>query len=572
MKSVPNTLRERGVLQTAAIYVAVAWGGTEILAFLVQALWGDAVARDASRYLAILFVAGFPVAMYLAWTRDLGLRARRVAAAATIAIVLVAGLIWLFPASERLPRRTAGSGDGIHSIAVLPLDNLSGDPSQDYFAAGMTEALIARLGGIPDLNVISRTSVMRYVDTTKAIPEIAAELNVDVVVEGSVNRADDTVRITAQLIDAASDTHLWAESFETQIEDVLAAQSEIAHGLAREIGRNLGGAVDPEPTPRRINPAAYDRFLKAQIDYLDGVARPEKVIEAFEQAIDLDPSFAPAYATLADFYGYLALVSGAPADDTYLHSRQLARQALELDPDLASAHAALARVQFQYEWDWQAAEAEFRHALELDPNDVVALGLFGAYRILIHADCDGGLDFLDRARARDPFNPGHHFDAGVYAFHCRRWDESIAHLARAEQLSPGSPPARLIVGWNYYMQGLHEQAGKQCDLLVQEIGTRLDPMMVSGCGWIYGKIGRTEVTNQLLERLRRPPAGVIIDPSWITGPCLALGDRDCAIAALEKAYRQRSSNMIFLRIAVQWGDLADDPRFQAVVSRMDFPS
>ena len=205
-------LQRRNVVQTAALYVAIAWGGTEILAFLIKALWGEQPADTASKYLAISLIAGFPVAMYLAWSRDLGRKARRYVSATAMAVFLVAVLVWLVPAERATPPAPQAPAAEIKALAVLPLDNLSGDPGQDYFAAGMTEALIAELSKLADFKVISRTSVMRYMGTTMPLPEIARELGVDAIVEGSVLRSGNQVRITAQLIEAATDHHLWADS------------------------------------------------------------------------------------------------------------------------------------------------------------------------------------------------------------------------------------------------------------------------------------------------------------------------------------------------------------------------
>ena len=192
-------LKRRGVIQTAALYIAIAWGGTEILAFLIEAFWGEESASAASKYLAILFIAGFPVAMYLAWSRDLGLQSRRFVSATALAVFLVAVLVWLVPSEHETPHVPPTASDGIMALAVLPLDNLSAESDQDYFAAGMTEALIAELSQLGAIRVISRTSILQYQGTTKTIPEIASELGVDAVVEGSVFRSGNQVRITVQL-------------------------------------------------------------------------------------------------------------------------------------------------------------------------------------------------------------------------------------------------------------------------------------------------------------------------------------------------------------------------------------
>ena len=569
--AVLKELKRRSVIQTAALYIAIAWGGTEILAFLIEALWGEQAATFASKYLAILFIAGFPVAMYLSWSRDLGRNARRFVGASALAVFVVAVLVWLVP-DERDTRRSATKpATDIKALAVLPLDNLSADPNQEFFALGMTEALIAELSRLGAFKVISRTSVMRYKGTTKPLPEVAQELGVDAIVEGSVLRSGDQVRITAQLIEAATDHHLWADSFEGEMEDVLALQRDAAQAMARGIGANMDGNAVARSEPRRVDPDAYDAFLKAQILALEATDDGKQAIQAAERVIELDPSFAPAYAFLSDLYGYLALTTNVTTGDAYLRARQLARKAMELDPQLPYASIAMARVHFQFEWDWEAAETEFERGLELDPNNANGLAMYGAYRVLIHKDCDGGLALLEAARDRDPFNPGIHFDLGVYNFHCRRPDESIRHLERTNDLSPSFYRPRMIITWNYALQGFHERAANQCDLVFEEIGQSFDSILISGCVWIYALANRVDEARQLLEDLRHPPVGGKVELIAISWACLGLEDYECAIEQLEGSLRRRSSNMIFLRTAPLFDPIRDHPRFQAIMEQMDFP-
>ena len=570
--AIVEELKRRRVIQTAALYIAIAWGGTEILSFLIEALWGEYRAAAASKYLAILFIAGFPVAMYLAWSRDLRRQGRRFISAAALGVFVVAVLIWLAPSVRETPYSPSVSRTGIKALAVLPLDNLSGDPGQDYFAAGMTEALIADLSRFGAFKVISRTSVMRYKDTTKSLPEIARELGVDAVVEGSVLRFGNRVRITAQLIEAATDHHLWADSFEGEIEDVLTLQSNAARAMVQGIGANMDAQGVAEKVPRRVDADAYDAFLKAQITSLEARDDAEDVIKAAEQVIELDPSFAPGYAFLSDLYGYLALTTNVTNRDAYLSARRLARQAIELDPELPIARIALARVHFQFEWDWESAQSEFQRGLELDPNNANGLALYGSYRVLIHKDCDGGLALLEAARDRDPFNPGMHFDLGVYNFHCRRPDESIKHLQRTNELMPSFYRPRMIIAWNYAIKGLHDRAANQCDVVIEEVGKSFDAILIGTCGWIYGKAGQSDLATQALENLRNPPAGIDVDPVLISWACLGLDDLECALNELEESYRQQSSNMIFLRTGPALDAIRHDPRFRAIVDKMDFPS
>lgn len=565
--AIVEELKRRSVIQTAALYIAIAWGGTEILAFLIDALWGERAADVASKYLAILFIAGFPVAMYLAWSRDLGRKSRRYVSATAMAVLLVAVLVWLVPSEPEAPYSPSTSTAGITALAVLPLDNLSADPGQDYFAAGMTEALIAELSRLGAFKVISRTSVMQYKGTNKTMPEIGRELGADAIVEGSVLRSGNRVRITATLIEAATDHHLWANSFEGNMEDVLALQSDAAQAMVRGIGASMDATATQEQERKRVDPEALDAYLKVRI--MRGSA--EEAIQAAERVIELDPSFAPGYAFLAGVYGGLALTTQVMHGDAYLRARHLAQKAVELDPGLAYARIAMARVLYQFEWDWEAAQTEFERALQLDPNNADGLTLYGAFRVLIHEDCDGGLALLEAARERDPFNPGIHFNLGLYNFHCRRPDDSIEHLERTIALVPSHAGARMAISWNYVLKGLFDQAASQCDVLIDETGGRFNPMLTSTCAWTYGQGARKEEARSIVDELRTPTSGVNIDPLFISFACMGIDDIECALDQIEKSYRQRSSNLIFLRTAPAFDPIRQEPRFQAIVDKMDFP-
>ena len=564
-------LKNRGVFQTAALYIAIAWGGTEIFAFLIEALWGDTTASAASKYLAILFIAGFPVAMYLSWSRDLGLQARRFVSASALAVFLVAVLVWLVPSEHETPYVPRTASDGIKALAVLPLHNLSAEPAQDYFAAGMTEALIAELSQLGAIRVISRTSILQYQDTTKTIPEIASELGVDAVVEGSVLRSGNQVRITVQLIEGATDHHMWADSFEGELEDILALQSETARAMVVGIGTRLGAEVAPASKKKPVNPDAYDAYLKAKIMYLESTKEPEQAIQVAERVIQLDPEFAPGYALLADLYGYLVLTNNPIHDNAYLRARKMARKAIELDPDHPEARFALARFHYRFEWDWAAAEAEFQRGLELDPNNAGGLNAYGAFRVLVHKDCDNGIALLEAARDRDPFSTGKHWDLGMFNFSCRRADESIEHMQQVIEMAPGNRWAKLVIAWDHLLNGSFNLAAEGCDSLIDEVGQNFDPGLLSSCAWVYSTAGQENKAKQILESLREPPVGVSVDPVVLSWACFALGDLECGFRQLEEGLRHRSSPMIFLRTGPVYDPIREDPRFKAILDQMDFP-
>jgi serine/threonine-protein kinase len=231
----------------------------------------------------------------------------------------------------------------------------------------------------------------------------------------------------------------------------------------------------------------------------------------------------------------------------------------------------MARVLFQFEWDWEAAEAEFIRGIELDPNNANGLAMYGYFRVLIHKDCEGGLALLDSARDLDPFNPAMHFDLGVYNLHCRHWEESIRHLERTIELIPDFYWPKMIIAWNYLLAGSKEAAVQQCDSVIKEADSGFDFRLLGSCAWVYLESGQAEQATILIEKLRNPPPEIRIDPVTNSYTCLVLGDKDCALDYLEQALQQRSSEMIFLRTMPVFDPIRDEPRFQAVMKQMNFP-
>ncbi len=586
-------LRRRKVFRLAALYIVGAWVVLQV-ADLAFESWD--ITSSALRYVWLGAILGFPVALIFGWRYDIttqgivrtpstdagtqiDLSLRRTDfVILAILVIMAIGVIYQLTiqiSDSRSPQLTEFTRQDIepNSIAVLPLDNLSGDPEQAYFVEGMQGALIAGLSRISALKVTSKTSTMRYIGTVEALPTIAAQLGVAKLIEGSILRVDDRVRITVNLVDAILDEQIWSETFENEVRDVMLLQSEVAQAIAQQVEVTITPAEQAQlKSARSVNPEAYDTLLKAQLLVLEAKGDAELVIQTAERVIELDPSYAPGYAFLSDLYGYLALRTNVSNSDAYLRSRQLALKAIELDPDLPSARIALARVHFQFEWDWAAAQAEFEHALKLDPNNASALAMYGAYRVLIHHDCDGGLALLEAARDRDPFNPGMNFDLGVYNFHCRHPDESIKHFERTNELNPTFYAPRFMIAWDYLLKGEYDRAAHQCDTVFEEVGQNFDSFLVGSCACVYVHAGRTELARQLLEQLRSPPAGIRVDPITISWVCFELKDLECGFEQLEESLRQRSSIMIFLRTAPVFDPFRDHPRFRAIMEQMDFPS
>jgi TolB-like protein len=337
----------------------------------------------------------------------------------------------------------------IQSLAVLPLRNLSGDPTQEYLADGMTEALIGRLSGIHDLRVISRTSAMRFKDTKLSVPEIAKTLGVDALVEGSVIREGSRIRVHAQLIRGATDAHFWSEAYDRELRDVLALESEVAQSIAKKVEVTVTGEEHTRLTAARsVSPEVYESYLKGRFalaNKSNSRAGIEESIGFFEEAIARDPTFAPAYVGLANAHADLSTVFiGAPPAMERAKVESAARKALELDPELAEAHALLAALQ-QEHWQWTEAEAEYKRAVELDWSDAAAYN--GLARWLIsHARTEEALTWVRRGRELDPFAVSG-TDVAWVLFHARRYDEAMRELRSVLAVQPNDAMTLWFLGF-----------------------------------------------------------------------------------------------------------------------------
>ena len=381
-----------------------------------------------------------------------------------------------------------GAGATLASLAVLPLANLTGDPGQEYFADGMTEELINRLAQVGALRVISRSSAMHYKGTKMPLRDIARELRVDLVVEGSVGRSGELVKISAQLIDALKDRHIWAQSYERTGSNVLALQNDVA----RAIVENVSVRVTPKERERlkrakAVDPAAHQAYLKGRFAFsqVSGEAFREAV-DHFQQAIQIDPGYAPAYAGLADAY---SLLSGnyLPTEVAMPRATNAAKKALELDPDLASAHAALGYIRMQYEWDWAGAESELRRALEVNPGEAGALRNYGVLLVSL-GRFDEATRQLEKAWQSDPLSPWVAATTLFPLFEGRQFARAEAEARRLRDADPKVFLPHLILGQALLFQGQHAAAIAE----IQE-AIRLDSTSPYSLGWLgyaYGVSGR----------------------------------------------------------------------------------
>ncbi len=485
-------------------------------------------------------------------------------AAAILGSLLLLWAGWWFFSEEATVIRARQ----ITSIAVLPLENLMGDPEQEYFADGMTEALIAGLAQIEALKVISRTSAMRYKDTDKSLPEIGRELNVDGIVEGSVLRDGGRVRITAQLIHAATDQHLWANSYERDLQDILSLQSEVAQAIVREIKTSL--TPDEETLlarARPVNPEAFEAYLKGRSYWSrrteDGV---ERGLEYFQEAIDLDPTYPLAYSGIADSWIARGWYSLVPPEEAYPRAKAAVERALEIDDMLAEAHTSLALIKLEFEWDWLGAEKEFQRAIELNPGYAQAHQWYGGY-LSAMGRLEESIAEAKRARELDPLSPIVNTWLGLRFYFARQQDLALEQYGTTADVNPSFVPVYWHRGWLYEGMGRYADALADYQEAVSLSGD--SPLYVASLAQAYALTGDTEQAEKLLQELKVLSNQAYVPAYQIAATHLRLGETDLAFEWFEKAYQERSPRLAYINVEPRLDPLRDDPRFQDLLLRMN---
>jgi TolB-like protein/Tfp pilus assembly protein PilF len=449
----------------------------------------------------------------------------------------------------------------IRSLAVLPLKNLSGDPSQEYLADGMTEELIGRLAAIHDLRVISRTSVMGFRDTKLSVPEIGKTLGVDAFVEGSVIREGNRIRVHAQLIRAGTDEHFWSEEYDRELQDVLALQSEVAQAIAEKVKVSITGQErDRLVAARPVAPEVYESYVKGSNDPQYTKAQIEQRIADFQDAIRMDPTFAPAYVGLAGTYiSYQDIFVGAPPSEIRPKATSAARKALELDPNLAEAHAILAEM-YQKQWKWAESEEEYKRALELKPNDASAHRGF-AYWLACQGRTQEALAWVERGRELDPL--GSADTVGFLLIVARHYDESIREYRSVLAVQPEYTNARWGLGFALILNHQTDQAILELEKTVAMMNR--SPGSLEMLATAYAHAGRRQdaltLINELKQRRQRGyvPAGAFINPY------LALDDYDQAFFWCDEAYKEQSGILQWIKVDPFFDPVRNDPRFVDLV-------
>jgi TolB-like protein/DNA-binding winged helix-turn-helix (wHTH) protein/Tfp pilus assembly protein PilF len=456
-------------------------------------------------------------------------------------------------------------------VAVLPFQNLTGDPGQEYFSDGMTEEMIAQLGRIDPqrMGVIARTSVMHYKNNPEQMDQIGRELGVQYVLEGSVRRGSDEVRITAQLIQTKDQSHVWTHQYDREENNLLSLQGEIAQEISDAIQLTLGehkpAETNPPPTPHAPKSyAAYDLYLQGR--YYWNKRTPQglqQAVECFEQAIAKDPDYARAYAGLADSLALMSSYDVAPPSELMPKARVAALKALELDEKLAEAHASLALIAQNYDWDWQTAEKEYRRAIELDPNYATGHHWY-AEHLAFRGRFDEAFAEMERARQLDPLSLIIQVDNGAILFYSRQYDRAIEQFQAVLKVEPNFPRARI-------MDFAYAQQGRYADALADiELWRRVenDHWILTEEGYVYGRAGQPAQARRALEKLSLMNRRSKIDPLAFVAPYIGLGDKDQAFAWLDKAQANHSPGLTALKVDPIYDPLRGDPRFKVVLQKL----
>ena len=455
----------------------------------------------------------------------------------------------------------------ITSLAVLPLKNLSGDPAQDYLADGMTEELIGRLAAIHDLRVISRTSAMHFKDTQLSVPEIAKTLRVDAIVEGSVIREGSRIRVHAQLIRGATDEHFWSETYDRELQDALALESDVAQSIARRVEATVTGEERTRLVAAHpVLPEVYESYLKGRfaLGKSNSRAEIEQSIDYFEEAIKRDQTFAPAYLGLANaYFGLSTIFIGVPPEQVRPKAMSAVRSALELDPESAEAHVLLADME-QIQWQWAEAEVEYRRALELNPNDAHAhVGL--ADWLLCQGRTEEALTWALRGRELDPIAVTGD-DIGSILFFARRYDEALRESRSELAVHPDDAGDLWSLGFVLIAKDQPEEAVPVLEkaLSISDHSPGIIGVLVSA----YAHAGRRADALRLLGELKRRRQAGYVPAAAFVNAYLGLGDNEQAFAWLERAYQEQSNILQFLKVHPFFDPIRGDPHFADLLHRV----
>ena len=486
--------------------------------------------------------------------------------AGIVLVALSAFLLW-----TRLHRRTS-SPAARPILAVLPFANLTGDPSQEYFSDGLTEEMITRIGQLDPqrLGVIARTSVMHYKNSTDRVDKIASELGADYVLEGSVRRGSGRVRVTAELIRASNQEHLWARDFTHQESDILLLQDEITRDIADEIHQILGLSSTPSKhsAQHAQNYDAYELYLKGR--YSAEKRTPQGLRQAaqyFEQAIAKDPTDARSFAALADSYSLLSSYYQGPPNELMPKAKVAALKAVQLDDNLAEAHTSLALIAQNYDWDWTTSEEQYRRAIELDPNYATAHHWYAELLVML-GRFDEAFPEIERARRLDPVSLIVAADYAVFLHYARQDDRAIQQFRAVLEMEPFFPRAQIVV-YAYCQKSMYKEAIAQLELWrdLDNSAWRWATLV-----YVYSRSGQTSVAQNAFSRLQRMNSKKRLDPGPLILAYVGTGQRDKALDEVERAYTEHSPIIASIGVDPTYDPLRDQPRFQELLKKVDLPN
>src|ERR1700730_6441027 len=494
--------------------------------------------------------------------------ATRIAVVASAGIVIIASALFLIPRVVKFRAKTEpAAATGIRSIAVLPLANLSSDPAQEYFSDGLTDELITKLAKIGSLQVISRTSVIGYKRSVKKLPELGEQLHVDSILEGTVERVNDRVRIRVQLIRASTDQHIWAESYDREIKDVLQLESD----LAREIAQQIGHRASEQPTQiareRLISPDAYENYLQGRYCWNQRTEEGfRNAISYFEQAIAKDPIYAQAYAGIADSYVLLGYYSSLPPQDAYPRAKAAARKALELDPMLGDAHTSLAGALQDFDWTWKEVEQEHKRAVELSPGYATAHQWYGNYLNMMGRFEEAQAQ-IRRARDLDPLSPVINCNV-EWAYHlARNPDRALEEFQKTKDMDPNFYWTHLGLGRVYVAKKMYTDAISSFERATELSGS--NSMVLSELGHAYAVAGRQRDAYRILAKLEESSRQRYISAYDRGLVYVGLGQQETAMHWFERAYQEHCRSLQFSRVEPRLDPLRSHARFQELLKRLN---
>ena len=577
-KNFLTELKRRNVYKVAIAYGVVAWllmqVASQIFPFFEIPNW-------AVRLVVLLLVIGFPVAMILAWAFELtpeGLKRTEVAdelprkseqKRAWIYVVIIAGAVaaglFFF---GRYTSSKRGAQMSEKSIAVLPFENRSEDKANAYFAEGVQDEILTRLSKIADLKVTSHTSTQHYKSVPENLAEIAKQLGVAHILEGSVQKSGDAVRVNVQLIKAANNSHVWAETFDRKLTDIFSVESDVAKAIADQlrahITRQEEQVIAAKPTK---NIEAYDAYLRGRYFWnkrtSDGI---KHAIEHFQQSIERDPDFALGHAGLADSYIALTFYNFAAPHETMPKAKESAIKALALDNTLAEAHASLAHILMNYDWNWSAAEKEFKRSIELKPDYATAREWYAIHYLTATGRLEEAVQEMKKALELEPASLVMNTFMGATLYYAGRYDEAIDQCRRTIEMDPNFAVAHWHLGLAYEQKQALDAATEEFKKAISLSGG--SPLMKAALVRAYAKAQKKHEANEMLNELNEPSKQQYVSAYEVATIYVALGNNEQAFQLLEQAYAEHSFHLVYLNVSPQFKPVRSDRRFQDLVQRI----